>query len=106
MGAGSVNSEDQHSVGLWAEQTFGTPTPLRCAIRTNSEMAEFLDRIILSKDPILDDKLHEELADLQIMLYNLANVCGADLVAAVNSKMAINRARTWAKDGRGCGQHV
>lgn len=40
----------------------------------------------------------EELGDIGILLYDVANLVGVDLEAAIKAKMAINKARQWEID--------
>lgn len=94
--------EDQASITAWAVETFGRPTPLRCALRTNTEMAELLNTIYMSSAL---PEVADELADVQIMLYQLASSLRVNLASTVEVKMITNRNRKWAKDGHGCGQH-
>jgi hypothetical protein len=47
-----------------------------------------------------------ETADVFILLYRVASVCGFDVNEAVGRKMAINRARKWARKGDGTGSHI
>ena len=96
--------EDQSSIALWAEQTFGKPTQLRAATRMNEEVAELLAK--LSNPSASNAKIIEEVADIQIVLYVLATRLHMDVQAEVEKKMKVNRSRKWALDGSGCGQHV
>jgi NTP pyrophosphatase (non-canonical NTP hydrolase) len=50
-------------------------------------------------------KLAEELADVLICLYRVAEKLGVDIHAEVDRKMATNRRRKWKLDGSGCGYH-
>lgn len=96
--------ETQRSVSRWAVETFGeTNTNLRVAIRANEEMAELLR--CLSVDDH-SQKAGEEMADVVIVLFRLAERLGVDLFAEVDRKMAVNRSRTWALDGSGHGYHL
>jgi hypothetical protein len=97
-------AEDQQSIALWAEQTFGLSTQLRAATRMNEEVAELLAK--LSNPSASNAKIIEEVADIQIVLYVLAGRLHMDLQAEVEKKMKVNRGRQWQLDGSGCGQHV
>ena len=97
-------AEDQQSIALWAEQTFGKPTQLRAATRMNEEVAELLAK--LSNPSVSNAAIVEEVADIQIVLYVLATRLHMDVQAEVERKMKVNRERKWALDGSGCGQHV
>jgi NTP pyrophosphatase (non-canonical NTP hydrolase) len=52
------------------------------------------------------DEITEEAADVVIVLYRLAAMCGRDLHEVIDSKMAVNRGRKWKSDGTGHGYHV
>jgi len=52
-------------------------------------------------------KVREEAADVNVVLYGVANAGGFDLAEEVDKKMAVNRAREWNVDPvTGFGQHV
>jgi NTP pyrophosphatase (non-canonical NTP hydrolase) len=96
--------ETQDSICAWADATFGpAASNARIAARANTEMAELLGALT-------SDDNHpgavEEVADIVIVLYRLVRNRGGDLQAAIDAKMAINRARTWRLDGTGHGFHV
>jgi NTP pyrophosphatase (non-canonical NTP hydrolase) len=96
--------ETQSGIASWAAETFGVSTPMRAATRMNEEVAELLSKLsIPDSDP---QKIHEECADVMIVLCVLAARLGFDLMEEVQKKMAVNRARKWKLDGSGCGQHV
>jgi NTP pyrophosphatase (non-canonical NTP hydrolase) len=99
--------ETQHTVAAWAHATFGSPSPMRAATRMNEEVAELLARLASypGDSPNATEAIREEVADVQIVLYVLADALGMDLSSRVNAKMTINRARKWKLDGSGCGQH-
>ncbi len=96
--------ETQETITQWIEATFGAAgSNARVVARANEEMAEMV------KDVTIDDaspRLAEEMADVVIVLYRVATRLGVDLHTEIDKKMAINRARTWALDGSGCGYHV
>ena len=93
--------ETQHTISKWATETFGeSGTTIRVAIRANEEMAELLRALSVDdKHP----KAAEEVADIFIVLYRVAERLGVDIHAEVQRKMAINRARRWNLDGSGHG---
>lgn len=96
--------ESQMSISMWAEQTFGpVSSNARVAARANEEMAELL-RALTADDN--HPKAPEEIADILIVLYRLANRMGVDIHNEVNRKMEINRARKWEMDNTGHGYHV
>lgn len=96
--------ETQRTISDWAKATFGpVSSNMRVACRANEEMAELL-RALSADDA--NQKAVDEAADVVIVLYRLVDRLGADLMEAVNAKMAINRDRTWQQDGTGHGYHV
>lgn len=97
--------ENQASISRWARDTFGpTMAPMmRTATRANEEMSELLKA--LAEDDH-NPKAIEEAADVVILLYVLAARMGESLMAEVDRKMAINRAREWTVDASGHGYHV
>lgn len=81
----------------WAVSTFGPAAIARTIDRANEEMTELLEA-----EGIRDEaEVLEEAADVVITLANLPG-----LQAAVNAKMAKNRARQWKVMGDGTGYHV
>jgi len=50
-------------------------------------------------------RVMDEMADVLIILYGAADDMGMDLAQCVDSKMAINRGRSWNVTGPGLGQH-
>lgn len=96
--------ETQKTICDWAEETFGpAPSLARIAARANEEMAELLRHATSGQ---AGEKLVEEAADVVIILYRIAENCGLDLLAAVDEKMVVNRAREWRLDKTGHGYHV
>ena len=96
--------ETQQSISAWAVQTFGEAgSNLRCAERADEEMRELLERLCLDD---AHPKAAEEIADVVIPLFRLAERLGVDLLDEVDKKMAINRTRRWRRDGTGHGYHV
>jgi NTP pyrophosphatase (non-canonical NTP hydrolase) len=94
--------DDQLTISQWSNATFGPAgSNLSCAARANVEMAELL--FALSKDDN-HPKAAEEMADVVIVLYRLAERLGVDLHDEVDKKMRINRGREWVVEG-GHGQH-
>lgn len=96
--------ESQSSISTWATDTFGpVSSNARVAARANEEMAELL-RALTADDR--SPKAGEEMADVLIVLYRLAERLGMDIHKEVDRKMAINRAREWKLDATGHGYHV
>lgn len=95
--------ETQRTVADWAQATFGAAgSNMRVASRANEEMAELL-RALASDDA--HPKAAEEVADVVIVLLRLADRLDVDLMAEIDRKMTINRARQWERDGTGHGYH-
>lgn len=96
--------ETQKTISAWTTATFGEASSnARVAARANEEMAELL-RALTSDDN--HSKAVEEVADVVIILYRLAERMGADLHEEIDAKMQINRAREWAVTADGHGYHV
>lgn len=95
-----VYGENQKSISQWAEETFG---PAGVNARMNDEVAELLSK--LTSDDNHPDA-GEEMADILIVLYRLADRMGYNLREEVNRKMAINRRREWVLDGTGHAHHA
>lgn len=98
------SQETQYTIGKWALDTFGEPASnLRIAIRANEEMAELLRELSLNEDSV---KAASEVADIFIVLYQVANRMDFDVHAEIDRKMQVNRARKWELDGSGHGRHI
>ncbi len=96
--------ESQATISAWAENTFGpSSSNARVAARANEEMAELL-RALTADDN--NPGAIGEAADVVIVLFRLAGRMGESLMAEVDRKMAINRAREWKIDASGHGYHV
>lgn len=97
--------ETFESIRQWAHGTFGVASPIRTIERTDEEWQELLDECYdeygePKSSPDMD-RLMNEAADVVITLCNLPG-----LQAAIDAKMAKNRARTWNVMGDGTGYHV
>lgn len=100
-----LDHETQKTITEWADATFGySQTNLRMAARANEEMAELL-RVLAANDEA-HEKAAEEVADVFIVLYRLADYLGVDIHAEIDRKMAVNRRRQWKVDATGHGYHV
>ena len=96
-------AEDQSSVSAWGEETFGPATgPDVLVVRAQVEMDELLEAV-RSGD---HGEVALEVADVFILLYRVATLCGVDVDAAVARKMQINRKRRWRRKGDGTGSHI
>jgi hypothetical protein len=95
-------SETQQSITAWQRETFGETTFEAAYERAWKEIVEM-------DGAAADDHRHlvaKELPDVYITLCRVAEKLGVDLHAAVDAKMAVNRARLWVVDDTGNGQHV
>lgn len=87
----------QKEVTAWASATFPGQTPKSKADHLLDEAGELND----------DPSDGEEMADILILLLNLAEMHRLDLFAEAEKKMKKNRARTWGKpDARGVVRHT
>jgi NTP pyrophosphatase (non-canonical NTP hydrolase) len=89
-------------IGQWALASFGPGKPLACYAKLAEEFGEVARP--LQKQQY--DKAIYELADMVIVLSHMAASLGLDLQRAVDEKMAVNRARTWARTPEGTYVHV
>lgn len=97
------STEDQKSITLWGEETFGPAVnPAVLVARARMEMDELMEAVEAGDQA----EAALEAADVFILLYRVATVCGFDINEAVDRKMAINRARKWARKGDGTGSHI
>lgn len=94
-------SETQATIGAWGVATFGPITDWEKACDRIAVEAIEAGEVARNNR----GKLGEELADVVIVVMNIAHQAGIDLQAEIDAKMAINRARQWAVDGKGNGQH-
>ncbi len=98
-----MQKETQKSIAQWAETTFGTASDHTSLIdRTLIEIEELRSAV---KSGSKTDTSNE-LADVLIILYRLAELNNIDLTHAINHKMAINRSRRWEQAGDGTGKHI
>lgn len=96
--------ESQKSISQWADETFGTVgSNIRVASRMNEEVAELISVLAIDDNA---PQAAEEAADIVIILYQLVERLGKDLLDEIDKKMTINRARKWSLDGSGHGYHV
>lgn len=80
----------------WANSVFPNRKPQSALLKLFEETGE------LVKDP--SDA--GEYADIFIMLLDLADMHGVDVVKAIRDKLALNRQRTWTTTATGTLQHV
>ena len=93
--AGEIEELTQEVV-QWANSAFPDRKPQSALLKLFEETGE------LVKDP--SDA--SEYADIFIMLLDLADMHGVDVVKAIRDKLALNRQRTWTKTATGTLQHV
>lgn len=95
--------EDQKSITIWGEETFGpAANPAVLVARARVEMDELLEAVEAGDHA----EAALETADVFILLYRVATLCGFEVDEAVARKMAINRARRWTCKGDGTGSHI
>jgi NTP pyrophosphatase (non-canonical NTP hydrolase) len=92
----------QVSITGWSTQTFGNRTALATAVRANKEMAELLSALENGEDEVA----RKEVADVVIVLMQVAQRLNIDLDAEIQRKMEINEKRNWRKMEDGSFQHV
>lgn len=131
----AVSHETQKSIFNWSEQTFGPNSALATATRMNVEVAELLSDLGGHQDLLLSQLLTannaiaealsmranylqaeglisdrtpngKECADVQVILFQVAERCGIDLQSSTDAKMAVNRGRTWKLTAGGRFQHT
>lgn len=124
--------ETQSTVGQWAVNQFGKPTPLAVLRRMCDEVLEGMELCVIENEPTrtmfkafrmglehLDKYAHtdvaqrqlapriaEELADATIVGYHASAILGVMLYEEVDKKMVVNRRRRWKSNSDGTGQHV
>jgi len=93
--------ESQESILDWSRKTFGDCSPLELAKRMKLEV----DELVLKLKPTgltnfnlpkQLEALGREVADVEIMLREIAELLAIDIQTVVDEKMAINRERRWA----------
>jgi NTP pyrophosphatase (non-canonical NTP hydrolase) len=95
--------ETSASIAAWADETFGPAKDLSVLIdRAQQEFAELTAAVAAGEN----NDIAAEAADIVILLHRLAHLSGADLTAAVDAKMSINRSRQWVRAGNGVGRHI
>ncbi len=75
----------QEDVGTWADHTFPQSTNKSITAHLQEEIGEFLE-----------DESPNEAADIVMLLMHHAHKNGYDLLEAVESKLLVNKNRTWA----------
>ncbi len=96
-------TETSNTIRVWGDATFGEVKDLTALVsRARGELDE-LEEAIRARDMA---EAGREAADVVILLHRLVALAGMDLNEQVDTKMAINRARTWNVEGDGTGGHV
>lgn len=67
--------ETPRSIHLWAEDNFGNGSALTTAVRTAVEISELIVAIVYKNDQL---KIQEEVADVAIMMWQVAFATGID----------------------------
>lgn len=124
--------ETQESVGKWALENFGKPTPLVVLRRSCDELLEAIEVCVVNNDDTramfriirmvlksLDHHAHapegmarlipliaEELADTTIVNLHAAQGMGINLQESVDAKMKVNRKRLWDVHEDCTAQHI
>jgi NTP pyrophosphatase (non-canonical NTP hydrolase) len=92
----------QETITEWSTKTFGERSPLSTAVRANKEMAELLSALENGELEVAC----KEVADIVIILMQVAERLGMDLNYVVQLKMNINEKRQWEKKEDGSYGHV
>lgn len=101
------NVETIQTIREWQEATFGIPTAERAFGRMCEEcqeLAEKIDGLTSIDTDAARQAVAHEVADVIICATAILTALGEPY--GVEQKMAINRQRTWRRDGAGCGYHV
>jgi NTP pyrophosphatase (non-canonical NTP hydrolase) len=91
-------TETQRAIGEWCAETFKETNPQRFGLHIAEEVSELLE-VTSNPHPsngfVNKYLVAEELADLAILIFALADHVHISLAEAVNWKHAINRRRSW-----------
>lgn len=108
-----MNQENQETITAWAEGAFGPSHPAIIASRMSVEVAELVSGLSLVAhlrvediDPETVHALQEEVADVNVMLSQVAEMLQVDIGAVTDYKMSINRKRSWGRTASGHFQHT
>lgn len=89
------------AVNAWQQDTFPRSDVMDYFATLKREIAE------LGRLPMFDPRVREEIADVAIVLFGLADRAGVDLASAIEWKLAINRTRRWGEpDAYGVIEHI
>lgn len=82
----------------WYDQNSPRPQNLRnLAISLNLEVSEVLEHFQWGEQPVNNDELASELADVALYLMQIASLAGIDLERAILDKLNRNYQRNWDK---------
>lgn len=84
-------NENQKTICEWAKGVFGDKANNINVYK--EKLKEEIEEFFLSQNP-------DELADIYIVIVQLANILNSDLQTLVNDKMKINRERKWNFNGK------
>lgn len=93
---------NQQTITEWSTKMFGERSHLSTAVRANKEMAELLSALENGELEVAC----KEVADVVIILMQVAERLGIDLNYAVQYKMDVNEKRQWEKKEDGSYGHV
>lgn len=96
---------NQETITQWAVSTFGKPATLQGVMeKLHGEMSELYEEVVdANGEPA---RIGKECADVFIVLVQIAEHSGVNLMEEVAKKMAINAAREWKIIGDGIAQHI
>lgn len=127
-----VPVETQETIGKWATENFGRPSPFAVVRRSVDELLEALEVCVkenaatttmfkamrlglecMEKYAHPDDVLFKltpeiakEIADSMVVNYHAATVMHVDIHSFIDQKMDVNRRRKWKRNADGTGQHI
>ncbi len=90
----------QNDVVRWANQTFPSRTRESIVKKLQEECKELL------RPDITGEELAGEMADVFILIFDLAHWDRVDVMNAVHAKMEVNRHRMWEVSSNGTYQHI
>lgn len=92
-------TEEMHNfvraMGWYKPDSKRPQTPRNLAISLNLEASEVLEYFQWNDNPIDQEGLADELADVALYTLQIASLAGIDLEQAVLNKLAKNYERTW-----------
>lgn len=94
----------QSAITFWANKQFPNRTDHQALSKA---VLEEIPELLMHKREYGTEGIGEELADVFILLMDLATLWGVDLPDAIERKMLVNYDRTWHVDaGSGIAQHI